>query len=74
MRPMLGLIIGAAMVLLPAFAQAKNMRLAVTTSFHNSGLSDVLLPKMPPEEGDATGDAVGTWISTERSLLSSLRR
>ena len=51
MRPMLGLIIGAAMVLLPAFAQAKNMRLAVTTSFHNSGLADWLLPQVKQDLG-----------------------
>jgi len=30
--------------LLPAMAMADTLRMAVTTSFHNSGLSDVLLP------------------------------
>ncbi|MCP5038048.1 MAG: sulfate ABC transporter substrate-binding protein [Rhodobacteraceae bacterium] len=32
-------------------AQAQEMRLAVTTSFHNSGLSDVLLPQIKADLG-----------------------
>ena len=32
-------------------AQAKSMRLAVTTSFHNSGLSEVLLPQIEADTG-----------------------
>ncbi|MGH1576263.1 substrate-binding domain-containing protein [Planktotalea sp.] len=37
--------------LLGATAQADSMKLAVTTSFHNSGLSDVLLPAILEETG-----------------------
>ncbi|MEM1429258.1 MAG: substrate-binding domain-containing protein [Pseudomonadota bacterium] len=32
-------------------AQAETMRMAVTTSFHNSGLSDILLPAIAEETG-----------------------
>ena len=32
-------------------AQAEPIKLAVTTSFHNSGLSDVLLPQIEPDTG-----------------------
>ena len=32
-------------------AQAETMRLAVTTSFHNSGLSDLLLPAIKADTG-----------------------
>ncbi|MEP6356625.1 MAG: substrate-binding domain-containing protein [Hyphomicrobiales bacterium] len=34
-----------------SLAQADTMRLAVTTSFHNSGLSDVLLPEIKKDTG-----------------------
>ena len=34
-----------------AVAQAETLRLAVTTSFHNSGLSDVLLPAIAEDTG-----------------------
>jgi tungstate transport system substrate-binding protein len=39
------------MMALPAMAQTASLRLAVTTSFHNSGLSDVLLPRLLEDEG-----------------------
>lgn len=38
-------------VFAPAQVRAAEMRLAVTTSFHNSGLSDVLLPAIRAETG-----------------------
>lgn len=38
-------------VLLPASAFAETMRMAVTTSFHNSGLSEVLLPEIEEDLG-----------------------
>lgn len=38
-------------MLLCSAAQAETMRLAVTTSFHNSGLSDVLLPAIKEDTG-----------------------
>ena len=42
-------------------AQAKSMRLAVTTSFHNSGLSEVLLPQIEMDTGlDVQMLVVGT--------------
>jgi tungstate transport system substrate-binding protein len=39
------------MILFATTAQADTMRLAVTTSFHNSGLSDVLLPAIQADIG-----------------------
>lgn len=39
------------MILTPMIAQAEQMRLAVTTSFHNSGLSDILLPALRRDTG-----------------------
>ncbi len=45
-------IIAFATVLLAAFgAHADTMRMAVTTSFHNSGLSDILLPAIKRDLG-----------------------
>ncbi len=41
----------AALVVQAGFALADDMRLAVTTSFHNSGLSDVLLPAIAADTG-----------------------
>ncbi len=38
-------------LLLPAVAEADSMRLAVTTSFHNSGLAKVLLPEIKKDIG-----------------------
>ena len=38
-------------LVLATAAQADPLRLAVTTSFHNSGLSDVLLPKIAADTG-----------------------
>lgn len=40
-----------AALLLASAAQADPLRLAVTTSFHNSGLSDVLLPEITADTG-----------------------
>ena len=40
-----------AFLLVSALAQGADMRLAVTTSFHNSGLSDILLPSIKRELG-----------------------
>ena len=46
------LLLAAALSLLAGLAQAQEvMRLAVTTSFHNSGLADVLLPAIAEETG-----------------------
>lgn len=39
------------LALLGSMAQADTMRLAVTTSFHNSGLSDVLIPAIKEDTG-----------------------
>lgn len=41
----------AALLLTAISAQADTLRLAVTTSFHNSGLSDVLLPAIQEDTG-----------------------
>lgn len=38
-------------LLLPVVAQAETMRMAVTTSFNNSGLADALLPEIEAETG-----------------------
>ncbi|MEM8849411.1 MAG: substrate-binding domain-containing protein [Pseudomonadota bacterium] len=38
-------------LLLPVAAQAEAMKMAVTTSFNNSGLADVLLPEIEAETG-----------------------
>ena len=40
------LFVGLCAVIWAGMAQAETMRLAVTTSFHNSGLADVLLPQI----------------------------
>lgn len=40
-----------AMIWLAAAVQAEEMKLAVTTSFHNSGLSDILLPQIASDTG-----------------------
>lgn len=46
------LIFGAVFVALSTWAaNAEDMRLAVTTSFHNSGLADVLLPEIKKDLG-----------------------
>lgn len=39
------------LLLLPLVAQAETLRLAVTTSFHNSGLAEVLLPRIDADLG-----------------------
>jgi tungstate transport system substrate-binding protein len=44
-------LIALILSLFGAVAQAETMRLAVTTSFHNSGLSDVLLPAILEDTG-----------------------
>ena len=41
----------ALLLLCAASAQAETLRMAVTTSFHNSGLSDVLLPAIEEDTG-----------------------
>ena len=46
-----GAIAGAAALLAAVGAHAETMRVAVTTSFHNSGLSDVLLPAIARDLG-----------------------
>ena len=35
----------------PTFANDSNFKFAVTTSFHNSGLSDVLIPNLERDTG-----------------------
>ena len=47
-RRMLGIMFG---IILASTAQAEEMKLAVTTSFENSGLSDVLLPALKEDTG-----------------------
>ncbi len=44
-------VLAALMILLASPLGAETMKLAVTTSFHNSGLSDVLLPEIKAETG-----------------------
>ena len=44
-------ILAALLMLIGVQGQAETMRLAVTTSFHNSGLSDVLLPAILTDTG-----------------------
>lgn len=44
-------ILAAVLILLGAQAGAETMRLAVTTSFHNSGLADILLPEIQTDTG-----------------------
>ena len=51
MRVVFQCFIGLVFVLSATLAQADTMRLAVTTSFHNSGLSDVLLPEIKKDTG-----------------------
>lgn len=46
---LVGLALSA--VTAPLRAEAQTLRVAVTTSFHNSGLSDVLLPKIREQTG-----------------------
>ncbi len=43
--------LAAAVMLMTSHLQAETMKLAVTTSFHNSGLSDVLLPVIAQDTG-----------------------
>ena len=51
MRIMFQCLIGLIVAVSASLAQADTMRLAVTTSFHNSGLSDVLLPEIKKDTG-----------------------
>ena len=44
-------IAALAAIWMAAIAQAEEMKMAVTTSFHNSGLSDILLPKIAEDTG-----------------------
>lgn len=44
-------LLSLALMLMGSFAQADEMKLAVTTSFHNSGLSDILLPAIAQDTG-----------------------
>lgn len=46
MKNVLKYLLLANVILLSNLAMAENMKMAVTTSFHNSGLSDVLLPEI----------------------------
>ena len=48
---MIRVILTFVMCLLSAGAQAEGLRLAVTTSFHNSGLSEVVLPAFEADTG-----------------------
>ncbi|MBM7067999.1 substrate-binding domain-containing protein [Actibacterium sp. 188UL27-1] len=45
------MIFAVVAVLMTCAAQAETMRMAVTTSFHNSGLAEVLLPRITQETG-----------------------
>lgn len=51
MRRFLPLLSLCVLLILPTLLQAAEMRLAVTTSFNNSGLSDVLLPRIEERAG-----------------------
>lgn len=42
---------GLALVLVPLLAHSEEMKLAVTTSFHNSGLAEILLPEIEADTG-----------------------
>lgn len=42
---------GLALVFTPLLAQSEEMKLAVTTSFHNSGLAEILLPEIEADTG-----------------------
>ena len=48
---MIRVLFAAVLLLLPISAKAEVIRLAVTTSFNNSGLSDVLLPEIKEDTG-----------------------
>lgn len=48
---MIRILITACMTLWTSIAWAESIRMAVTTSFHNSGLSDVLLPAISKDTG-----------------------
>ncbi len=45
-RRAFALVLAAVCASFPALAAAETMRMAVTTSFHNSGLADILLPEI----------------------------
>ena len=61
MRRSFILIVAFVSMLIGASAHATQMRLAVTTSFHNSGLSDLLLPQIKEDLGlDVQLIVVGT--------------
>ena len=45
------LIAAAAAFCMAAAVQADEMKMAVTTSFHNSGLSEILLPRIATDTG-----------------------
>jgi tungstate transport system substrate-binding protein len=54
-------ILSAALVLTGAAVHAEEMKMAVTTSFHNSGLAEVLLPEIKQDTGiDVQLIVVGT--------------
>lgn len=46
-----GLIGGVALAAMSMMAQAEELKMAVTTSFHNSGLAEVLLPEIKADTG-----------------------
>jgi len=51
MRNLFKLLISLVFVMVATIAQAETMKLAVTTSFHNSGLYEVLLPEIKKDTG-----------------------
>ena len=51
MRPVLVLLSVFSLLAASGFAHSENIKLAVTTSFHNSGLSDHLLPHIKADLG-----------------------
>ena len=51
MRPFLALLCWLAILAQLCTVQASELRMAVTTSFHNSGLSDLLLPQIKNDLG-----------------------
>ena len=51
MRQIKAILVTCVAIFFTTFAQAESLKLAVTTSFNNSGLSDVLLPQIKKDTG-----------------------
>ena len=65
MRPLRALLAATLSLTLAAAAQAGDvMRMAVTTSFANSGLADVLLPEVKKDLGLEVQLLIVAWVRT----------